>query len=195
MLDKRVKGAPGPIQLSLDARVQFILHEELTRVISDFSAKGAAGIIMDVRTGEIVAMVSLPDFDPNHPGATDPSRSPADAQHRVFNKLTLGAYEPGSVFQTLTTAIPLDSGVATMTKHRAVHDIKIGRFTITDYHGKNRALSVPEIYMYCPTSPRPAWSKRAPSGSAAFRKACSLKPVPIEFDGSCKPHYPRNGAR
>src|SRR5690349_18977951 len=85
-----MSGSPGPIQLSLDARVQFILHEELTRVISDFSAKGAAGIIMDVRTGEIVAMVSLPDFDPNHPGATDPSRSPADAKDRVFNKITLG---------------------------------------------------------------------------------------------------------
>ncbi len=71
-LDSRIKASSGPVQLSLDARVQFILHEELTKVISDFSAKGAAGIVMDVRTGEVVAMVSLPDFDPNHPGVDQP---------------------------------------------------------------------------------------------------------------------------
>src|SRR5439155_16819461 len=91
-LDGRVKSNSGPIQLSLDARVQFILHEELTKVISDFSAKGAAGIIMDVHTGEIVGMLSLPDFDPNHPAATDPKLPPADAKERIFNKITLGAY-------------------------------------------------------------------------------------------------------
>ena len=57
------------MQLSLDYRIQYILREELQRVIDDFTAKGAAGLIMDVNTGEILAMVSLPDFDPNHPGA------------------------------------------------------------------------------------------------------------------------------
>src|SRR5579863_5132900 len=148
-LDSTVKSGPGPIQLSLDARVQFILHEELAKVISDFSAKGGAGIIMDVRTGEVIAMVSLPDFDPNHPGMTDPGQSPADAKDRIFNKVTLGDYEMGSVFKLFTAAMALDTGVATMTKqYDASHKIKIGRFTIEDYHGKHRWLSVPELFMY-----------------------------------------------
>ncbi len=100
-LDSRVKSNGGPIQLSLDARVQFILHEELNKVIDDFSAKGAAGIVMDVRTGEVIAMVSLPDFDPNHPGSADPDLSPVDAKEQTFNKVTLGDYEMGSVFKTV----------------------------------------------------------------------------------------------
>src|SRR5919205_2548727 len=87
-LDARAKGGRQPIELSLDARVQFVLREELLKVIHDFSAKGAAGIIMDVRTGEIIAMVSLPDFDPTKPGDTDASKSPAEAKERIFNKIT-----------------------------------------------------------------------------------------------------------
>src|SRR5207244_3829024 len=82
-LDTSAKGGRQPIELSLDARVQFVLREELLKVIHDFSAKGAAGIIMDVRTGEIIAMVSLPDFDPNKPGDTDASKSPAEAKERI----------------------------------------------------------------------------------------------------------------
>ena len=85
-------------------------------------------------------MVSLPDFDPNHPGRVDPKLPPAEAKERIFNKITLGVYELGSVFKTFNTAMALDAGIATMTKqYDAVHDIKIGRFTITDYHGKHRA--------------------------------------------------------
>ncbi len=192
-LDGRVKGNGGPIELSLDARVQFILHEELTKVIGDFSAKGAAGIIMDVRTGEIVGMLSLPDFDPNHPGATDPKLSPAEAKERIFNKITLGAYELGSVFKTFNTAMALDSGVATMTKqYDAAHDIKIGRFTISDYHGKHRALSVPEIYMYSSNigAARMALEAGAERQRNFLARLGLLNPVPIEFDEVGKPHYP-----
>jgi cell division protein FtsI (penicillin-binding protein 3) len=181
------------VQLSIDARVPFILHEELQKVISDFSAKGAAGIVMDVRTGEIVAMVSLPDFDPNHPAAIDPKLSPADAKERIFNKITLGSYELGSVFKTFNTAMALDSGVATMTKmYDAAHDIRIGRFTISDYHGKKRALSVPEIYMYSSNlgSARMALDAGAERQRSFLAKLGLLKPVPIEFDEVAKPHFP-----
>src|SRR6059058_3511436 len=144
-LDGQVKGRRGAVELSLDARVQFIMHEELARVVSEFSAKGAAGIVMDVRSGEIVAMVSLPDFDPNHPGKL----SPAEAKERIFNKITLGAYEMGSAFKIFNTAMALDGGTATMTKnYDAINPLNIGRFTITDYHGKHRMLSVPEVFMY-----------------------------------------------
>ena len=168
-----VKSSAEPLQLSLDARVQFIVHEELAKVISDFSAKGGAGIVMDVNTGEIIAMVSLPDFDPNHPGRVDPKLSPADAKDRIFNKITLGVYELGSVFKTFNTAMALDAGVATMTKqYDASHDIKIGRFTITDYHGKHRWLSVPEIYMYSSNH------RLGPDGAGGRGRAAAQLPRP-----------------
>jgi cell division protein FtsI (penicillin-binding protein 3) len=192
-LDATVKGTSGPIQLSLDARVQFILHEELTKVIGDFSAKGAAGIIMDVRTGEIVGMLSLPDFDPNHPGTADPKLSPAEAKERIFNKITLGDYEMGSVFKIFNTAMALDSGVASMTKqYDASHDIHIGRFTIEDYHGKHRWLSVPEIFMYSSNigSARMAVDAGAERQRSFLARLGLLKPVPIELDEVAKPHYP-----
>ncbi|MBV9827266.1 MAG: penicillin-binding protein 2 [Alphaproteobacteria bacterium] len=192
-LDSTVKSSRDPVQLSIDARVQFILHEELTKVMADFTAKGAAGIIMDVHTGEIIAMVSLPDFDPNHPNRGEAQMTPAEAKDRVFNKVTLGDYELGSVFKTFNTAMALDGGTATLTKtYDAAHDIKIGRFTISDYHGKHRALSVPEIYMYSSNigSARMALEAGAERQRAFLSKLGLLKPVPIEFDEVAKPHYP-----
>jgi cell division protein FtsI (penicillin-binding protein 3) len=192
-LDSTVKSNTGPIQLSLDARVQFILHEELTKVISDFSAKGAAGIVMDVRSGEIVGMVSLPDFDPNHPGAIDPNLPPADAKERTFNKVTLGDYEMGSAFKIFNTAMALDSGTATLTKrYDAINPIHIGRFTITDYHGKHRMLSVPEIFMYSSNigSARMAMEAGAERQRGFLSRLGLLKPVPVDLDELAKPHYP-----
>ncbi len=192
-LDATVKDSRDPVRLSLDARVQFILHDELAKVIRDFSAKGGAGVIMDVNTGEIIAMVSLPDFDPNHPGRVDAKLSAAEAKDRVFNKITLGTYELGSVFKTFNTAMALDSGTATITKqYDAVHDIKIGRFTITDYHGKHRYLSVPEVYMYSSNlgSARMALEAGADRQRTFLAKLGLLKPVPIEFDEVAKPQFP-----
>jgi cell division protein FtsI (penicillin-binding protein 3) len=192
-LDKKMRDSGGPIQLSLDARVQFILHEELTKVISDFTAKGAAGIVMDVRTGEIIGMVSLPDFDPNHPGIADPKLPPAEAKERTFNKITLGDYEMGSAFKIFNTAMALDGGTATMTKsYDAINPIKIGRFTITDYHGKHRMLSVPEVFMYSSNlgSARMAMEAGVDRQRGFLSRLGLLKPVPIEFDELSKPHFP-----
>ena len=192
-LDRRVRSSTGPIQLSLDARVQFILHEELTRVVDDFTAKGAAGIVMDVRTGEIIAMVSLPDFDPNHPGAADPGLPPAEAKARIFNKASLGDYEMGSVMKIFNTAMALDSGTATMAKqYDASHDIRIGRFTISDYHGKHRWLSVPEIFMYSSNigSARMALDAGADLQRTYLARFGLLKPAPIELDEVATPHFP-----
>jgi cell division protein FtsI (penicillin-binding protein 3) len=193
-LDSTVKASPGQLQLSLDARVQFILHDELQKVIDEFSAKGAAGIVMDVRTGEIIAMVSLPDFDPNHPAMTNPRLPPADAKERIFNKITLGVYEMGSVFKIFNTAMALDSGVTSMVKgYDASRPIKIGRFTITDYKGKKRWLSTPEIFMYSSNigSARMAVDAGAKRQRDFLGRLGLLEPVPIELDEVAKPHYPK----
>jgi cell division protein FtsI (penicillin-binding protein 3) len=148
-LDDALKNRQDPLQLSLDLRIQYILREELQRVIDDFTAKGGAGLIMDVNTGEILAMTSLPDFDPNHPSLPDHDRPDLSLKDRMFNRVTLGDYEIGSVFKIFTAAMALDSGVTTLSKgYDASRPISIGRFTISDYHGKHRWLSVPEILMY-----------------------------------------------
>lgn len=129
-----------PVALSIDMRVQFALRDELTKGMNEFKAKAAVGIIMDARTGEVMAMSSLPDFDPN-----DPMASSADSR---FNRATLGVYELGSVFKTVTLAAALDSGkVKISDRFDATQPIKMGRFTIHDFHAENRWLTVPEIFM------------------------------------------------
>lgn len=129
-----------PVALSIDTRVQFALRDELEKGMDEFKAKAAVGIIMDVHTGEVMAMSSLPDFDPN-----DPMASNTDSR---FNRATLGVYELGSVFKTVTLAAALDSGKVNFNeKFDATQPIKIARFTIHDFHAENKWLTVPEIFM------------------------------------------------
>jgi len=198
-LNPAIKGSGKPVTLALDARVQFVLKDELQQVITQFNAKGAAGIIMNVHTGEIVAMASLPDFDPNHPPTTDPKRETADDKDRIFNKITSGEYELGSVFKIFNTAMALDDNVAKMTStFDARNPITIGRFTIEDYHGKHRVLSVPEIFAYSSNigSARMAVAAGAKLQHDFLAKLGLLEPVPIEFDKVevARPHFPAPSA-
>jgi cell division protein FtsI (penicillin-binding protein 3) len=194
-LNPSLKGADEPVALALDARVQYVLKDELQQVITQFSARGAAGIIMNVHTGEIVAMASLPDFDPNHPPSTDPKHSSTEDKDRVFNKLTSGEYELGSVFKIFNTAMALDSGTATMTKsYDARNPIQIGRFSIEDYHGKHRWLTVPEVFMYSSNigSARMAVEAGAQRQRDFLSRLGLLRPAPIELDKVevARPHFP-----
>jgi cell division protein FtsI (penicillin-binding protein 3) len=139
--DKNLREETAPLRLSLDVRVQHILRDELTHAVADFDAEGAVGIVMDVGTGEVTAMVSLPDFDPNEAG-----KEPEDAR---FNRATLGLYEMGSTFKIFTTAMALESGVATLGDgYDASSPIHIARFVINDFHPQGRWLSLPEIFIY-----------------------------------------------
>ena len=139
--DDRLKESSDPLQLSIDVRMQHDMHEQLLSVMDEFHAIGGAGLVMDVQTNEILAMVSLPDFDPNDPGA-----APTEAR---FNRLTLGTYEPGSTFKLFNVAAALDTGTATLSSgYDASKPIHVARFTIRDDEPKNRWLSVPEIIMY-----------------------------------------------
>ena len=139
--DTTLRDNTAPLQLTIDMRIQHILRSELLHAKNEFNALGATGIVLDARSGEVVAMTSLPDFDPNDGGnAKDDQR---------FNRATLGVYELGSTFKIFTAAMALDYGIVTMRDgYDASKPIKISRFTIRDYHGKRRWLSVPEIFMY-----------------------------------------------
>ena len=139
--DESLRARRRPLALSLDIRAQHILRTELLRAMKKFRALGAAGIVSDTRTGEVIAMVSLPDFDPNKP-----SRVTTKA---LFNRNTMGVYEMGSTFKIFTTAMALDAGTVNLKSgFDASRPIRIARFTIRDFHGKKRWLSVPEIFMY-----------------------------------------------
>ena len=139
--DERLRDNPEPLKLSLDVRVQAAVRDELSKSMAEFHAIGACGIVMDVRTGEVVAMVSLPDYNANNAGeATNEER---------FNRAVTGMYEPGSTFKLQTASMALDSGAAQLwSSFDASHDIKIGRFTIKDFEGKHRVLAFPEVIAY-----------------------------------------------
>jgi cell division protein FtsI (penicillin-binding protein 3) len=129
------------VTLSLDLGVQHVLREELVNAMTIYRAKAAAGVVVDVQSGEVVAMVSLPDYDPNY-------REQALDKDRL-NRMTSGVYELGSVFKVFTVAAALDGGSASMrSSYDASQPIRVGRFTIEDFHGKKRRLRVPEIFIY-----------------------------------------------
>lgn len=131
----------GPLTLSLDVRLQQVLRDELAKSVAEFRAIGGTGMIVDPKTGEILAIASLPDFDPNHPMA-----GPDEAR---FNRATLGVYEMGSIFKVFTTAMALDGGkVGLVDGYDASEPIRVARYTISDSHAKSRWLSIPEIFIY-----------------------------------------------
>jgi cell division protein FtsI (penicillin-binding protein 3) len=117
------------------------MHAELVDALERYQAIAAGGVMIDVKTGEILAMVSLPDFDPNVPASA--------LEEGRLNRITAGTFELGSTFKTVTIAGALDSGaVQIIDEFDATEAIKFGRFSIGDFHGKNRILSLPEVYKY-----------------------------------------------
>ncbi len=130
-----------PVKLSVDLRVQHYVRETLVEAMRKYQAIAAAGVVLNVHTGEIVAMSSLPDYNPNNP---------VDALKKDrLNRMSAGLFEMGSTFKTFTTAMALDSGKVNLRdRFDARNPIRIGRFRITDFHGKKRILSVPEVFIY-----------------------------------------------
>lgn len=130
-----------PVELSIDLKVQHALRDELSKAVTRFKAKAAAGLVLDVTNGEIVALASLPDFDPNVPAdALKPDR---------INRINVGVYEMGSTFKALTMAMALDSGRFNIhSQLDATQALSYGRFRIRDYRGQNRFLSLPESFVH-----------------------------------------------
>ena len=130
-----------PVRLSIDLRVQHIVRDEIVAAMDRYHAIAAGAVVLNVKTGEVVAMASVPDFDPNNPfNAHDKDR---------LNRMSAGLYEMGSTFKSFTTAMALDSGKVTLeSKFDASRPITIGHQTIRDFHGKGRVLTVPEVFIY-----------------------------------------------
>ena len=120
---------------------QHVVRDELMQAMERYHAVAAIGIVLDVKTGEVVAMSSVPDYDANN-------RDEA-LQPEKMNRATVGVFEMGSTFKGFTTAMALDSGRVSITdSFDATHGLTVGKFTISDFHGKHRILTVPEIFIY-----------------------------------------------
>jgi cell division protein FtsI (penicillin-binding protein 3) len=176
-----------PIRLGVDLRVQHALHDELVAARDKFKADAAAGIVLDVRTGEIVSMVSVPDYNPNNPSeALDPSR---------INRLTTGVYEMGSTFKALTIAMALDSGKITLnSSFDARGSLRYGHFNISDYHAQNRVLTVPEIFTYSSNvgAAKIALAMGVENHKAFLSKVGQLDRLRTELPESAEPIVPRH---
>lgn len=140
--DKLLTKGDEPLLTTIDVRVQHALRREVSTAMKKFSGIAGSGVVMDVNTGEVVAAVSLPDFDPH-------SVSEKKNKAAMFNNLTLGVFEPGSTFKIFTTAAAIENAGAQMgTTYDAREPLKIGRFKISDYHAEKRVLTLPEVFMH-----------------------------------------------
>lgn len=130
-----------PVYLSIDARVQSIVRNELEDAMARYRAIAAGAVVLNVKTGEVIAMASMPDFDPNNPyNALEKDR---------LNRMTAGTYEMGSTIKTFTTAMALDSGKFQINSMiDASKPLRFGHQTIRDFHGKYRPLALWEVFIY-----------------------------------------------
>jgi cell division protein FtsI (penicillin-binding protein 3) len=175
-----------PVELAVDLRVEHALRDELMKAKIKFKAKAASGVVSNVNTGEIVAMVSLPDFDPNNPReANDPDR---------INRLTTGVYEMGSTFKAFTLAMALDSGKATLN---SMYDVRAplhyGRFKIHDDHPLGRFINMKEVFTYSSNigAARIALAQGVEAHKAFLAKMGQLTRLRTELPESASPILPR----
>lgn len=131
-----------PVALSIDLRAQAALESELGAAMTTFQARGAAGVILDVATGEVMAMTSLPTFNPNNVKGANPEH--------FRNNVTQSVYELGSTFKPLTMAFAIESGIAPSMAKRydATEPLQVGAFRIRDDHAQKRWLNIPETLIH-----------------------------------------------
>jgi cell division protein FtsI (penicillin-binding protein 3) len=176
-----------PVELSIDLRVEHALRDELLKAKEKFHAKAASGLVSNVKTGEIVAMVSVPDFDPNNPKeARDPDR---------INRLTTGVYEMGSTFKAFTLAMALDTGKYDLNSMwDARGPLHYGKFAIHDDEPKGRFLSMKEVFTFSSNvgAARIALSQGVEGHKAFLRKMGQLERLRTELPESASPLLPRH---
>jgi cell division protein FtsI (penicillin-binding protein 3) len=176
-----------PVELSVDLRVEHALRDELAKAKDKFHAKAASGLVTNVNTGEIIAMVSLPDFDPNSPKeAHDPDR---------INRLTTGVYEMGSTFKAFTLAMALDTGKYDLNSMwDARGPLHYGKFAIHDDEPKGRFLSMKEVFTFSSNvgAARIALSQGVEAHKAFLRKMGQLERLRTELPESAMPIVPKH---
>jgi cell division protein FtsI (penicillin-binding protein 3) len=179
-----------PVRLSLDLKATHALRDELAAGLEKFRAKAAAGAIIDVNTGEIVALESLPDFDPNDPpDMTNPGNKDK------INRVNVGVYEMGSTFKALSIAMALESGKVNLGSRIDARDsLRSGKFTIHDFHATHRVLTVPEVFTHSSNigTARMALMVGVAGHQAFLRKMGQLDRLRTELPESAEPLAPKH---
>jgi len=174
------------ITLATDISLQDIMFDELQKAMEKYSAQAAAGVIMDVNNGEILSLVSLPNFDPNFPRKASSSKK--------FNRITNGVYELGSVFKIFTNAIVFEED---LIKENELFDvskpIEYGKFTISDDHHVKNKMNLEEIFIYSSNVGTVKIAERIGiEKQKEFLKKIGLtRKIKADFDGLAKPIYPK----
>ncbi len=175
-----------PVRLSLDLKLTHALRDELLKGMDRFRAKAGAGMVIDVNTGEVLALESLPDYDPNEPvDAQDPTR---------INRINVGVYEMGSTFKALSIAMALESGKVNLaTRVDARDSLRYGRFTIHDFHATHRVLTVPEVFTHSSNigTARMALMVGVEGHKAFLKKMGQLDRLRTELPESAEPLVPK----
>ena len=179
-----------PAQLSLDIRVQAAMLDEVSKAIDKFHAIAGGGIVMDIHTGEVLSMVSLPDFNPNQ----ENKNFSKDQQ----NRMTSGVYELGSVIKAVTFAMALDSGIVTL---KSIFDTRfplvIGSARIHDFHPQNHPLTTEEVF--CESSnigtAKMALEVGIEAHQAFLRKVGLFDKLQTELPEAAKPLLPRHWSK
>ena len=188
LTDPALRGEP--VALSIDSRVQAAMESELNAAVASLSAEGGTGIVLDVRTGEVIAMASAPTFNPNAAGRSDPSA--------LYNRATMGVYELGSAMKPVTIAAAMEAGVITDLAQRFDSSpVPIGRFRIADDHPLNRPVTVPELLVHSSNTAtaRIADAMGAERMQAAFRSLGFHEPPLIELNERTRPIWPSEWGR
>jgi cell division protein FtsI (penicillin-binding protein 3) len=175
------------VQLAIDLRLQRMIEREIAAAVKKFSALGATAIVMDATNGEILAMASLPTYDPN--------TAKTITNEALFNRATLGVYEQGSTFKIFNTAMALDTGKVTLSSvFDATSPIHIDRFTINDDHAQRRPLTVPELFKYSSNiaSAKMALAMGIETQRAFFERIGFFKPLTTQLTELGAPLYPRH---
>ncbi|CAN5507746.1 penicillin-binding protein 2 [soil metagenome] len=190
-LDKTVreaaaKGPDGATALSIDLRVQAALEDEVRKAAIEFQAKDAVGIVTNVHTGEILGMISYPDYDPNQLNQA--------SSEQMTNHAAASVYEMGSTFKAFTVAIGLDTGAATpASTFDAREPFKLGYRTIHDFHAAKKILTLVEVFQHSSNIGTAMLAERI-GGERLSRYFTALgltRPAKVELLESARPLTPK----
>ena len=175
-----------PVRLSIDLRVTHAIRDELEKGLERFKAKAGAAAILDVNTGEVIALASLPDYDPNNPvDALETTR---------INRMNVGVYEMGSTFKAISIAMALEANKVNLNSRvDARESLRYGKFTIHDFHAQHRILTVPEVFTYSSNiaTARMALMVGVEGHKAFLRKMGQLDRLRTELPESADPLVPK----
>jgi cell division protein FtsI (penicillin-binding protein 3) len=174
------------VPLSIDLRIQAAAEDELYKAAAQFHPKGAVSVVVNVHTGEILALANYPTFDPNKAGEAS-----LDAR---LNRAAAAIYEMGSTFKGFTVAAGLDSGVATpMSTFDARQPFQLGYRTIHDYHATHKILTLVEVFQHSSNigTARLAEQIGARRLEHYFKAFGLTQPAKVELVESARPLTPR----